>query len=54
MGGKRPLVFMVDGIRLPTDPARREASWHPEAPGFYRLTILDAEGTAAHAAVRVR
>ena len=54
MGGKRPLVFLVDGTKLQTDPARREASWHPPAPGFYKLTILDAEGTATHASVRVR
>ncbi len=54
MGGRRPLTFLVDGAPLPTDPARREAAWRPEAPGFYRLTILDADGKAADAAVRVR
>ena len=54
MGGRRPLVFMVDGSPIAADPARREAAWRPAAPGFYRVTILDAEGAAAHAAVRVR
>ena len=54
MGGRRPLLFLVDGTILPSDPARREASWRPEGPGFYRLTILDAEGHAAHAPVRVK
>jgi penicillin-binding protein 1C len=54
MGGRRPLTFLVDGAPLHADPARREARWLPEAPGFYRLTILDADGAAAHAAVRVR
>jgi penicillin-binding protein 1C len=54
MGGRRPLTFMVDGAPIATDPARREAAWLPNAPGFYRVTILDADGAAAHAAVRVR
>ena len=53
MGGRRPLVFMVDGTRLSTDPARREAAWLPPGAGFYRLTILDADGQSAHSAVRV-
>jgi penicillin-binding protein 1C len=54
MGGRRPLTFMVDGAPITADPARREAAWLPNAPGFYRVTILDADGAAAHAAVRVR
>jgi len=54
MGGRRPLVFMVDGSNLPTDPARREAAWQPLGAGFYHLTIIDADGQAAHSAVRVR
>ncbi len=54
MGGRRPLTFLVDGAPLAVDPARREAAWNPQAPGFYRLTVLDADGTAARAAVRVK
>ncbi len=54
MGGQRPLTFLVDGARLPTDRVRREAAWVPPGPGFYRLTVLDAEGTATRAAVQVR
>lgn len=54
MGGQRPLTFLVDGAPLHTDPARREAAWRPAAPGFYRLTVLDATGSAAHANVRVK
>ena len=53
MGGRRPLVFLVDGARLPTDPARREAAWLPPGAGFYRLTILDADGQSAHSEIRV-
>jgi len=54
MGGRRPLTFLVDGAPLPTDPARRETAWNPPGPGFYRLTVLDADGAAARAGVRVR
>ncbi|WP_240048407.1 penicillin-binding protein 1C [Crenalkalicoccus roseus] len=53
-GGRRPLTFLVDGRPLPADPARREAAWTPPGPGFYRVTVLDAEGAAAAAELRVR
>ncbi len=54
MGGRRPLTFLVDGAPLATEPFRREAAWLPQAPGFYRVTVLDADGAAARAAVRVK
>ncbi len=54
MGGRRPLTFLIDGAPLPGDPARREAAWTPGASGFYRVTVLDADGGAAHAVVRVK
>ena len=54
MGGRRPLTFLVDGMKLPSDPARREAAWLPPAPGFYKLTVLDGDGGAVHAGVRVQ
>ena len=54
MGGQRPLAFLVDGVKLETDPARREVAWTPSEPGFYRVTVIDAAGTAAGAVVRLR
>jgi penicillin-binding protein 1C len=54
MGGQRPLTFLIDGAPLQTNPARRETDWSPAAPGFYRITVLDADGAAAQAAIRVR
>ena len=39
-----PLTFLVDGAPIPAEPVRREAAWQPPGPGFYRLTVLDAEG----------
>lgn len=53
-GGQRPLTFLVDGAPLSADPARREVSWTPPGPGFYRITVLDAEGAAARTELRVR
>jgi penicillin-binding protein 1C len=54
MGGRRPLSFLVDGAPIAAEPARREATWHPAGPGFYRVTVLDADGAASHAGVEVR
>jgi penicillin-binding protein 1C len=54
MGGRRPLTFLVDGAPLSTDRIRREANWHPPGPGFYRVTVLDADGAAVRSAVQVR
>jgi penicillin-binding protein 1C len=54
MGGRRPLVFLVDGVRLASEPARREVGWHPQGAGFYRLTVLDADGQAARSVIRVK
>jgi penicillin-binding protein 1C len=54
MGGRRPLTFLMNGTPLGTDPARREVSWVPAAPGFYRLTVLDADGGVARVSLRVR
>jgi penicillin-binding protein 1C len=54
MGGRRPLTFLVDGAPLPADRIRREAAWLPSGPGFYQVTVLDADGAAARASVQVR
>lgn len=54
MGGRRPLTFMVDGAPVPGAPARREAGWAPTSPGFYTVTVLDADGLVARAPVRIQ
>jgi penicillin-binding protein 1C len=53
-GGRRPLTFLVDGAPIPAERARREVAWTPPGPGFYRVTVLDADGEAVRAALRVR
>lgn len=52
-GGRRPLVFLVDGAPLARDAARRELGWTPPGPGFYRIAVMDAEGALVAADVRV-
>jgi penicillin-binding protein 1C len=54
MGGTRPLRFLVDGAPLPSIAALRDTAWTPPGPGFYRLSVLDAAGEVASAAIRVR
>ena len=54
MGGRRPLTFLVDGASLPAVPAQRTTGWVPSGPGFYAVTVLDADGLAARAHVRVQ
>lgn len=53
MGGERPLRFLIDGAPLISAGALRQTEWQPPSPGFYRITILDAAGSAVHAAIRV-
>jgi penicillin-binding protein 1C len=54
MGGQRPLTLLMNGAPLSTDPARREFSWTPPGAGFYRLTVLDADGEVARVGFRVK
>ena len=54
MGGRRPLAFAVDGAAVPSVPASRSTAWLPGSPGFYTITVEDADGAVARAQVRVR
>lgn len=46
------LHWYVEGRPLPTD-ASGQAIWKPDAPGFYRLEVIDGEGSKARARVRI-
>jgi penicillin-binding protein 1C len=48
------LTWYVEGTPLGPDPVSGRAIWKPTAPGFYRLTVVDAEGRKAAARVRIR
>ncbi len=53
VGGRRPLIFLVDGAPIASVPALRVARWRPAGPGFYRIRILDAKGRSVRARVHV-
>ncbi len=48
------LRWYADGRPLPPEPGTGRVVWRPEAAGFYRLTVVDAQGRGAEAKVRVR
>lgn len=53
-GGRRPFTWLVDGAPIAAERHRREARWLPEGPGFYRVTVIDAEGASVAVDLRVR
>ncbi|WP_413816538.1 penicillin-binding protein 1C [Phenylobacterium sp.] len=52
--GGEGLSWYVDGVPLAPDPVSGRTIWRPKGPGFYRVTVVDAEGRSAQARVRVR
>ncbi len=54
MGGRRPIRYLVDGTALPSRPVSRSVNWLPSGPGFYTLSVIDADGLTDHVSVRVR
>lgn len=48
------LTWYVEGAPLDPDPVSGRTIWKPAAPGFYRLTVVDAGGRKATARVRIR
>lgn len=53
-GGQRPLTWLVDGRPIGSERHRREARWTPDGPGFYRVTVIDADGATAASELRIR
>ncbi len=53
-GGTRPLTWLVNGAPLDSPAYRRAVTWHPDGPGFARITVLDAEGRSDTAEIRLR
>ena len=54
-GGNGPFTFLVNGSPLSAGPQLdRELIWHPDAPGFTDVTILDANGRSTGVTVFVR
>ena len=53
-GGRAPLTVMVNGVPLKPPEGRRTLFFHPDGPGFVRLTVMDARGAADTVTVRLQ
>jgi penicillin-binding protein 1C len=53
-GGRGPLTWYAEGERVASEPTSGRAIWRPRAPGFYDVTVVDAEGERAQVRVRIR
>lgn len=53
-GGRGPLVWYAEGQRVASEETSGRAIWRPEAPGFYDVTVVDADGQSARTRVRIR
>ena len=52
--GGENLSWYVEGTPLKPDPVSGRVVWKPKGPGFYRLTVVDAEGRKARSRVRIK
>jgi len=53
-GGVEPLTVLVNGVPLRAAAGRRTLFFDPEGPGFVRLTVMDARGSADSIVVRMQ
>ena len=51
--GGEDLAWYVDGAPLPHDPVSGRTVWKPKGPGFYRLSVVDAQRRRATTKVRI-
>jgi penicillin-binding protein 1C len=53
-GGVEPLTVLVNGVPFRAPAGRRTLFFDPEGPGFVRLTVIDARGTADSVVLRMQ
>ena len=53
-GGRGPLTVLVDGVPMVAANGRGTLFFHPDGPGFVRLTVMDARGAADSVTVRLQ
>jgi len=53
-GGRAPLAWYAEGERVAGEATSGRAIWRPSAPGFYNVTVVDADGQSARVRVRIR
>ncbi len=53
-GGALPLTWLIDGVPIDSDPARREAELPSSDRGFHKLSVIDAKGRADRVTIRLK
>jgi len=53
-GGRAPLTWYAEGERVAGEPTSGRAIWRPSSPGFYDVTVVDADGVSRSVRVRIR
>jgi penicillin-binding protein 1C len=53
-GGELPLIWLVNGRPLSTQPWRRQAEWLPDGLGETRITVIDKAGRSASAEIWIQ
>jgi penicillin-binding protein 1C len=53
-GGALPLTWLLDGEPIASDPGRREAELPAGRRGFFRLSVIDANGRTDRVSVRLK
>jgi penicillin-binding protein 1C len=53
-GGRAPFTWYAEGTRVAAEATSGRAIWRPSAPGFYDVSVVDADGQSAHVRVRIR
>jgi penicillin-binding protein 1C len=53
-GGELPLIWLVNGRPLSTQPWRRQAEWRPDGLGEARITVIDRAGRSASAEIWIQ
>jgi penicillin-binding protein 1C len=53
-GGRGPLTWYAGGRRVDSEPTSGRVIWRPTAPGFYDVTVVDADGQSESVRVRIR
>ena len=52
-GGALPLVWLVDGAPIASEPGRRDVVWEPAGRGFAKISVIDARGRTDRVEVRL-
>ena len=53
-GGSLPITMLVNGKAVGAIDSHRQRMIDPPGPGFVRLTVMDAAGTADTVTVRIQ